>query len=125
MKNTVKFAALALAAMALTVACKNNNSTVEDTLPVDTLPVIEEVAEDVTLDVDTVTVAEPVAKKASTKKVEEPKTVQKVTPTTVKKEKASEVENLQKGEGQDVKKIEKKANTPTGKPKAADAFKKN
>ena len=68
MKNTLKLAALALAAMALMVACKNAPEATEDTVAIDTTP-IEEVVEDTMPAIDTVeVVAEPVAKKATAKK---------------------------------------------------------
>jgi len=77
MKNTLKLASLAIAAMALMVACKNAPEATEDTTPIDTTP-IEEIVEDTMPAIDTVEVApaEPAkpaakpAKKATTKKAE-------------------------------------------------------
>lgn len=80
MKKTFKFAAIALAAMSLTVACKNAPEATEDTTPIDTTP-IEEIVEDTMPMIDTVEIApaEPV-KKATPKKKAEPK--EAITKTT-------------------------------------------
>lgn len=86
MKKTVKFLALALVAMSLTVACNNQPAT-EDTIA-DTTP-IEEMATIETIDttvapVEEVVAEEPVKKtvKKEEKKVEENK-VPTLTPTDI------------------------------------------
>ena len=74
MKKTLKFAAIALSVMALTVACKSAPEATEDTL-IDTTP-IEEIVEDTMPMIDTVEVApaEPVKKATpKTKKAPEQK----------------------------------------------------
>ena len=87
MKSIVKIASIAVAAMALTVACKNAPEAVEDTTPIDTTP-IEEVVEDTMPMIDTVEVApvettKPVAKKATTKKATAKQDNTEVTVTTI------------------------------------------
>ena len=82
MKSIVKIASIAVAAMALTVACKNAPEAVEDTTP------IEEVVEDTMPMIDTVEVApvettKPVAKKATTKKATAKQENTEVTVTTI------------------------------------------
>lgn len=81
MKKTLKFAAIALSVMALTVACKSAPEATEDTL-IDTTP-IEEIVEDTMPMIDTVEVApaEPV-KKATPKTKKAPE--QKITTITTK-----------------------------------------
>ena len=81
MKNTMKFAAIALATMALTVACKNAPEAVEDTTPIDTTP-IEEIVEDTMPMIDTVEVAAEPVKKATPKK--KSTSEQKITTVTTK-----------------------------------------
>lgn len=80
MKKTLKLASLALAAIALMVACKNAPEATEDTTPIDTTP-IEEIVEDTMPAIDTVEVApaepaKPAVKKAPAKKKEEVKTIE-------------------------------------------------
>ncbi|MBP5341026.1 MAG: hypothetical protein J6Y52_01520 [Bacteroidales bacterium] len=80
MKTTFKFVAIALAAMSLTVACKNAPEAVEDTTPIDTTP-IEEIVEDTMPMIDTVEVApaEPVKKATPKKKAPAKEAVTKTT----------------------------------------------
>ena len=78
MKNTFKFAAIAVAAMAFAVACNNAPEAAEETV-IDT-PAIETVAEEMPVE-DTVAVVEetPAAKPAAKK------TTQKTTPNDASK----------------------------------------
>ncbi len=98
MKKTVKFAAIALVAMSLMVACKSKTAEVvaEDTMPVEemvveTIDTIEEVAEEVVVE-------EPVKKVA--KKSTKQETVPSVKPTNI--DKAGSVDQSAKGSAKKV-----------------------
>ncbi|MBQ8703548.1 MAG: hypothetical protein IJ524_04165 [Bacteroidales bacterium] len=58
MKKTFKFAAVALMACAMLVACKNNSTEATDTIPADTIPV--EAVMEAEEEIDTVAVVEEV-----------------------------------------------------------------
>ena len=78
MKKYFRLAAIAVVAMALTVACKSKAENAEDTIVEDTVA-IEEVVEEV---IDTVAeelVAEPVKTTTTTKKADEGKTMKATT----------------------------------------------
>lgn len=87
--KTIKLAAIALSAIALTVACKNAPEATEDTTPIDTTP-IEEIVEDTMPAIDTVEVApaekpaeKPAAKPAAkTVKVKKQESTPEITKTT-------------------------------------------
>ena len=127
MKRNFKFAALALADVALVAAC-NNNATPE---PVDTMPVIDTTVVEQVIDstpvVDTPQVATTqkatkATKKTPTKKIaEDVKTVKKVTLDTRK-----DIEEI-KGDLKEVQgavSTTSKSLAPSKKPDAAQAFKK-
>lgn len=132
MKKTIRIAALALAACGLMAACNNNAPTelVDTVVPIDTA-VIEEIIDSMPV-VDTPVVEQPVVKKAATKKATTKKEATKTNITTAAsinnpKKSVNEVTGeLKKGEGSTVSTgTGKKTLTPSGKPSAADAFKKN
>lgn len=78
MKKYFRLAAIAVVAMALTVACKSKTENAEDTIVEDTVA-IEEVVEEV---IDTVAeelVAEPVKTTTTAKKADEGKTLKATT----------------------------------------------
>lgn len=113
----IKIASIAIATMALTVACKNAPETSEDTTPIDTTP-IEELVEDTMPAIDTVEVApaEPVApaKKAATKKATAKKDEANVSVTTT-----DDGKTLLKASGErPTGKIALKSNANTGKEKS-------
>ena len=118
MKRNFKFAALALAAVALVAAC-NNNATPE---PVDTMPVIDSTPVVDTPQVATTQKATKATKKTPTKKIaEDVKTVKKVTLDTRK-----DIEEI-KGDLKEVQgavSTTSKSLAPSKKPDAAQAFKK-
>lgn len=81
MKKYFRLAAIAVVAMALTVACKSKAENAEDTIVEDTVA-IEEVVEEV---IDTVAeelVAEPVKTTTTAKKADEGKTLKATTEAT-------------------------------------------
>lgn len=133
MKKIVKFAALALVAMSLTVACKNSNPE-EEPAKADTLndtTKVEECAEDTTpKDTIEAAVATPAPAKKATKQEaapqEEEKSIQ-VKGINSKKKPISEATDLKKGEGQSVtaKSIDEKVPAIKKRKKsAAEAFQK-
>ena len=124
----IRIAALAVAACGLMVACNNNAPAelVDTVVPIDTT-VVEELIDTMPV-VDTPVVEQPVVKKAATpkkktttKKEEKPYTVS--TKINTQKKSVEEVKDqLKEGEG---KTVTAKSNNLSGKPNAADAFKKN
>ncbi len=106
MKKTLKLASLALAAMALMVACKNAPEATEDTVAIDTTP-IEEVVEDTLPAIDTVApveTAKPVAKATTKKKADKADNATKTTDET-----GFTVRKVE--QKADVNKVKMKANT--------------
>ena len=110
MKKTIKFAALALTVMALTVACKSKAEQVEDTTPVEEAQCIEAVVDSI-VDTTVAEVAEevtPAVKKATTKKVEEKKGMSTVSgkqeiKTTAEDQAAGRIKHTQTLQNDDVK----------------------
>lgn len=128
MKKNLRIAALAVAACGLMVACNNNAPAelVDTVVPIDTM-VVEELIDTMPV-VDTPVVEQPVVKKATTKKAETKKAetnVVKKTNIAAPKKSVEEVKDeLKKGEGDKVT-AKGKSLSPSGKPSAAEAFKKN
>lgn len=129
MKKNFRIAALAVAACGLMVACNNNAPAelVDTVVPIDTT-VVEELIDTMPV-VDTPVVEQPVVKKAATakkktttKKEEKPTSVTRKNIPTTKKSVEEVKDDLKKGEGNSVG---AKTSSPSGKPSAADAFKKN
>ena len=126
MKANFRIVALPLAAMALTVACKNApTEEVADTMPAIDTTVIDSVVEEDTP--DTVVVEKVVVKNAPAKQkskveqvVEDVNTVKKATLET-KKDVQEVVGELKKGEGNSTK----TTTMAPAKKNAAEAFKKN
>ncbi len=130
MKNTVKVAALAFAAMALTVACNNNNAS-ENAAPEEDTAMVEAV-EEPAAPVETVEVAEEApattANEDDTKKAAEKKAAEMAKNLKAKQDVKSVSNDLQEGEGQSVEmknQSAKQAAINRAKQKAAEAFKNN
>lgn len=127
MKSTFKFAALALAAMALTVACKNAPAeepvvadTIDTVAPADTLPAEEPVVDTVVVVKKVVATPKKEEKSKVQQVVEDVNTVKKATLET-KKDIQQVAGELKQGEGNTVQNT---SMAPTKK-NAAEAFKKN
>ena len=125
----IRIAALAVAACGLMVACNNNAPAelVDTVVPIDTT-VVEELIDTMPV-VDTPVVEQPVVKKAATpkkktttQKTEKPANTVSTKINTPKKSVEEVKDQLKEGEG---KTVATKNNTLSGKPSAADAFKKN
>ena len=97
MIKNLKFAAIAMVAMALTVACNNSNNNEDTTAPAEDTVTVDTIAvEDTTPVVDTIVPEQPVQKKATTDKKADKKELKATTTTPAKDVKTNAQNRLER-----------------------------